>query len=434
MMGSSSGTYPWRERAPAVREQDGKHQRGRRAHAALAVGLSFVAGLALAACSSSSTPSATSTGPIKIGAVFDLTGPNSLIGQSDEKMAKLLINKQNADGGIGGRKIDLIVLDGQTQPAVGLSDVKQLVEQDHVVAMLGPDFTSTAEVIYPYLDQQKIPTVADVGGGSWNSPAPPYFFDIPETDADVAEVTLGYMHLHGIRTLSWLGTEDGFGETGLAAFQKLAPQFGVTIEPVQTMQDSATDVTPQLARLKAQGANALMIYTAGAPTVVAQQNAAQLSLTEPVFQSNGAALPQFLQAAGTSANGIYLPGGNLQVASELPASNPQKANIDAFLAMYGSANRFAGDMYDATTLLLRAIKAVGASSTQIDSYLNNQVKNYAGVTGVMSFSSTIHAGILPSSLSILKVENGTFHLAQSGSSILASLSSSCPACLKGLPR
>ncbi|MDA8264002.1 MAG: ABC transporter substrate-binding protein [Actinomycetota bacterium] len=382
----------------------------------------------------SASGAATRSSSIPIGALFDLTGPNSLIGQSDAAMAKKLIAIQNSHGGIHGRKINLIVLDSQTQPAVGYAEVKQLVEQDHIVAMLGPDFTSTAEVIYPYLDQQKVPTVADVGGGSWNNPAPPYFFDIPETDADVAEVTLGYMHLHGIKTLSWLGTEDGFGETGLAAFRQLAPKFGVKILPIQTMVDSSTDVTPQLTRLKQQHANAIMIYTAGAPTVVAQQDAAQLNIRTPLFQSNGAALPQFLQAAGHAANGVMLPGGNLQLGNSLPASNPQRPAIKRFLSLYHSANRFAGDMYDATTLLLRAMLAVGPNSQKIDAYLNHKVKNYAGVTGVMSFSPTIHAGISPTSLSILKANGGTFHLVQSGVSIFKSLSRSCAACLRGLPK
>lgn len=397
----------------------------------LATGL--LIGSLLTVYSSGTSKAAASAGPINIGAVFDLTGPNSLIGQSDSAMAKQLVNIQNAHGGIHGRKINLIALDGQSQAAVGLADVKQLVEQDHVTALLGPDFTSTALVIYRYLDQQAVPTLADVGGGSWNNPAPPYFFDIPETDADVAEVTLGYMHLHGIKTLSWLGTLDGFGQTGLATFSKLAPQFGVKILPVEEMNDSATDVTPQLTRLSEQHADAIMIYTAGAPTVVAQQDAAQLKLTVPVFQSNGAALPQFLQAAGSSANGVILPGGNLQIAKSLPRGNPQAPAIHRFIALFHSANRFAGDMYDATMLLFRALQAVGPNSRAIDSYLNHRVKNYAGVTGVMSFTPTIHAGVQPSSLSMLRAKSGTFHLVQSGSSIIKGLRH-CASCLRGLPK
>ncbi|MCL6095133.1 MAG: ABC transporter substrate-binding protein [Actinobacteria bacterium] len=397
----------------------------------------LLAGTLLVACSSSSSSSSSKAvpkGPINIGMVPDLTGPYSAIGQPDYKIAKMLVKLQNSKGGIDGRKINLIVLDGQTSAATGLADVKQLVEQDHIVALLGPDFTSTAEVVYPYLDKHHIPALADVGGGNWNNPAPPYFFAIPETQQDVAEVTFGYMYLHGIKTLSWLDVQSGFGETGLAAFQKLAPQFHIHILPVQYEATSATNVLPQLTRMKQQNANAVMLYASAATAVVNQQDAAQLGFSVPVWQSNAAALPQFAKAVGSAGNGVYMVGGNLQLANTLSPSSPQAASIHRFLSIYGSPDRFAGDMYDATNLLFDAIKAVGPNSVKIDSWLNTHVHNYPGVTGVITFTPNIHAGILPGSLSVLRLENGKFQLVQTGTSVIKAVESKCPSCLAGLPK
>ncbi|MHB8244357.1 MAG: ABC transporter substrate-binding protein [Acidimicrobiales bacterium] len=392
----------------------------------------MLAGLLLVACSSSS-PSGSSSGPIKIGIVADLTGPYSPIGQADLKMAKILVKEQNANGGINGRKIDLIALDGQTSPTTGLADVKQLIQQDHVVALLGPDFTSTAEVVFPYVDQQHIPTIGDLGGGNWNNPAPQYLFAIPETQPDVAEDTLGYMYLHGIKSLSWLNVQSGFGETGLAAFQKLAPQFHVHILPVQTEATSATNVVPQLTRMKQQNANAVMLYASAATAVVNQLNAAQVGFSVPVFQSNAAALPQFAQAAGNSANGVYMVGGNLQVPASSVHNSAQAASIKRFLSLYGSPDRFAGDMYDATMLLFDAIKAVGPNSVKIDGWLNHDVKNFPGVTGMITFTPNVHAGIMPGSLSMLRIEHGKFQLVESGTDIIKGVMAKCPSCLAGLP-
>ncbi|NNM96804.1 MAG: ABC transporter substrate-binding protein [Candidatus Dormibacteraeota bacterium] len=400
---------------------------------AIAAATSVLAATLLAACSSGSSTTAPQ-GPINIGMVPDLTGPYSAIGLPDYKMAEMLVKLQNAKGGIGGRKINLIALDGQTSAATGLANVKQLVQTDHIVALLGPDFTSTAEVVIPYLDQHHIPTLADLGGGNWTSPAPPYVFTTPESQQAVDQDALGYMYLHGIKTLSWLDVQSGFGQTGLVEFQKLAPQFGVTILPVQYETTSATDVLPQLERMKQQHADAVMLYASAATAVVNQLGAAQIGFSVPVFQSNAAALPQFAQAAGSSANGVYMVGGNLQLAGSLPSSNPQAAAIHRFLGLYGSADRFAGDMYDATTLLFDAIKAVGPNSVKIDGWLNHDVKNYPGVTGVITYTPNNHAGILPGSLSMLRITNGGFELVQTGTSINQEVMSKCGSCLNGLPK
>lgn len=401
--------------------------------AAIAAVTSVLAATLLAACSSG-TSTSSPKGPINIGMVPDLTGPYSSIGLPDYKMAKILVKRQNAKGGIDGRKINLIALDGQTSAVTGLANVKQLVETDHVVALLDPDFTSTAEVVIPYLDQHHIPTLADLGGGNWTSPAPPYVFTTPESQQAVDQDALGYMYLHGIKTLSWLDVQSGFGQTGFAEFQKLAPQFGVRILPVEYETTGATDVLPQLERMKQQQADAVMLYASAATAVVNQLGAAQIGFSVPVFQSNAAALPQFVQAAGSSATGVYMVGGNLQLAGSLSSNSAQAAAIHRFLSLYGSPDRFAGDMYDATTLLFDAMQAVGPNSVKIDAWLNHDVKNYPGVTGIITFTPNNHAGILPGSLSMLRIENGTFKLLQTGVSINKEVMSKCRSCLVGLPK
>ncbi|MFV2040126.1 MAG: ABC transporter substrate-binding protein, partial [Acidimicrobiales bacterium] len=77
-------------------------------------------------------------GPIKIGVIADLTGPFTTYGTSLSNSAQLAVDEINASGGIGGRNIELIVEDIQTDVSVTVDKARKLVESDNVDMVLGP--------------------------------------------------------------------------------------------------------------------------------------------------------------------------------------------------------------------------------------------------------------------------------------------------------
>jgi len=394
----------------------------RRWPAAVLVPLLTVAllGAAFSSTKSSAAPSSSSTkGPIVIGMPVALSGGEASIGEADEKLAQEYVTKINASGGIHGRSIKLDILDTKTSPTTGVLDVRQLITDDHVTALLGITSTTLGEDILPIVKQYKVPTLADIGGGSFNHPGPPYFFKIPETPTNVAKLMLGYMKQQGITKIAWLGIDNGFGELGLPVFKKIAAANGQTLLDTLMYPATATNLTSYLERVKGlPGEQALLVYGIPPTAFIIQSELAGAGITVPVFQGNGVALGAFPKAVGPAANGVTVVGGNVNVYQDLPTTNPQYTVLHNFISLYGSTNRFAGDMYDCITLLVDAMKAVGTSGPAIEHYLDHNVTNVPGVTGIFSFSPQIHAGVLPSSLSVLKVENGTFHLVETGSQVL----------------
>jgi len=376
-------------------------------------------GLAVATPSGAAGKKHVDTSPITIGVPVALSGSEASIGEADAKLASLYIGKINAAGGIHGRKIHLVVLDTKTSPTTGVLDVRQLITQDHVSALLGITSTTLGEDILPIVKQYKVPTLADIGGGSFNNPGPPYFFKIPETPSDVAKLTLGYMKQHGITKIAWLGVDNGFGQEGLPVFQSVAKANHQQLLDTIMYPPTATNLTTYLERVKGlSGEQALLVYGIPPTAFIVQSEVAAAGITVPVFQGNGVALGAFPKAVGAAVNGVTVIGGNVNVYQEIPKSNPQYGPLHAFIKLYGSTNRFAGDMYDCISLLVRAMRAVGTSGPKINAYLNTHVKNVPGVTGVFSFSPKIHAGVLASSLSVMKIEAGNFHLLETGSQVL----------------
>ena len=75
---------------------------------------------------------------IKVGAIFAVTGGAANLGGPETKTAEMFVAKINKEGGVNGRKIELIVKDSGSKPENAISLAKQLIEEDKVLAIIGP--------------------------------------------------------------------------------------------------------------------------------------------------------------------------------------------------------------------------------------------------------------------------------------------------------
>src|SRR5688572_16088773 len=99
----------------------------RRMVLATAAGLSTLSALSLA--------SAQGTGPIKVGVLIALSGPAAAYGAEERRAIEAVTNRVNAEGGIKGRKIELIVRDTKTNPTEAARLANQVIADDKVIAI-----------------------------------------------------------------------------------------------------------------------------------------------------------------------------------------------------------------------------------------------------------------------------------------------------------
>jgi branched-chain amino acid transport system substrate-binding protein len=85
--------------------------------------------------------------PIKVGLVMDLTGPLSFLGIANANVAKMVIDDINAQGGLLGRRVDLLVEDSATTDSAAEAKAAKLVEQDNVDLIVGGIYSSTRQAI-----------------------------------------------------------------------------------------------------------------------------------------------------------------------------------------------------------------------------------------------------------------------------------------------
>jgi len=97
--------------------------------------------------------------PVKIGALFSVTGPASPLGEPERNTAEMMVAEINKAGGINGRQLELIVYDTQGDATKAVQAVNKLIKDDKVVAIIGPSTTGDSMAIIPVVEKAAIPLI-----------------------------------------------------------------------------------------------------------------------------------------------------------------------------------------------------------------------------------------------------------------------------------
>lgn len=351
---------------------------------------------------------------LKIGAIFAVTGGASFLGAPEANTAKMLVDKINADGGIDGRQIELIIKDSAANPEKAISFAKQLIEEDQVLAIIGPSTSGETMQIKELCNEAKVPLVSAAAAEAIVEPVAPYVFKTPQKDSYVVRWIYQTMNERGISKIGVVAANSGFGNAGRGQLEKYAPEFGIEILISESYDRAATDLTALLNKVKAQNVEAVVNWSIVPAQSIIAKNMKQLGMSASLFQSHGFGNIRYVEAAGEAANGIIFPCGRLLVADSLPNSDPQKALLTQYANDYESmfnedASTFGGHAYDALMIVVEAIKAGGADRDAIRNEIE-KISSFPGTGGVFNFTAADHNGLGMDSIVMLTVENGEFAL------------------------
>ena len=352
---------------------------------------------------------------IKIGAIFAVTGGASFLGAPEAKTAEMVVEELNTNGGVNGKQIELIIKDSSANPEKAISFAKQLIEEDQVVAIIGPSTSGETMQIKDLCESYKVPLVAAAAAEAIVDPVASYVFKTPQKDSYVAKWIFSTMQSMGIKRICVVAANSGFGNAGKGQLEKYAPEFGIEVAIAETYDRAATDLTALLTKLKAQNVDAVVNWSIVPAQSIVPKNMKQLGMDILLFQSHGFGNIKYVEAAGEAAEGIIFPAGRLLVADKLPDSNPQKKTLVAYKTAYESkygeaASTFGGHAYDALMLVVEAMKKANSTDrTEIRNALES-IKGFPGTGGIFSFSASDHNGLGMDSLEMLTVRDGQFDL------------------------
>ncbi len=237
----------------------------------MALVAAVAAGTVLAACSSS-TASSTGTGippgPIKLGALLTLSGPDAPIGMAQQALNQVLVSNLNATGGIDGHIVDLITLDDEGNPASAVSQAQVLVV-DHVAGVIYAGTAATVNQTVPVFMKHHIPVVMVDPSDQWaDGTKYPYFFDNYPLDKPTMSYMVSFAKAKGITELGVIGDGSSDYQQLDADLVPAAKAQGLPIVSSVTYSPTAASVVTQVLELKDAGANGIaLLADAGLGTV-----------------------------------------------------------------------------------------------------------------------------------------------------------------------
>lgn len=375
---------------------------------------SILAGLMLSAVFGS----ANAQEMIKIGGLLETSGPVASLGQPGLEGAMLAVDQINAKGGIGGKKIEFININTESDNTKAVTAAKRLVEQSDVVALVGPMNSGSSYAIIDTVQRAAIPMISNGGSRGIVLPAAEkkWIFLSPLTDVLVQSVMMADMKKRGISKIALLHADSPFGTSGRDQLEKNAASFGITLVTQQSYTNDDKDMTPQLTKIRGAGVEAVVLWATGPGQAIAVKNYRQLDLTQPLYLSHAANDFNFLRLAGGSADDVLIPSSKIYVTSVLGAADPQKPLLEQFVRDYQDKYSkppatFAGNAYDAMMMIAEGIRKVGTDRAKLRDAIEG-AKNHVGVTAVYSYAPDDHFGAKADSVVLLTVKGGKFTLAQ----------------------
>lgn len=351
---------------------------------------------------------------IKIGAIFAETGGASFLGAPEAKTARMLVERINANGGINGLPVKLIIKDSAASPEKAISFAKQLIEEDRVLAIIGPSTSGETMQIKELCEKSQTVLVSCAAAEAIVNPVARYVFKTPQKDSYVVRWIYRVMNTMNIKNIAVVAANTGFGNAGKGQLEKYAAEHGINIVISESYDKGATDLTSVLTKVKGKNVDAIVNWSIVPAQAIIPKNMKQLDMDIPLFQSHGFGNIKYVEAAGQAADGIIFPSGRLLVADQLSDNHPQKKVLLDYKNTYEStydeeASTFGGHAYDALMIVVNAVEKAGPDKEKIRNEIE-KMKDFPGTGGIFNFSASDHNGLGMNSIEILTVKNGKFEL------------------------
>lgn len=356
---------------------------------------------------------------VKIGVLTSSTGPISLVGIPQKNTIPLLPTK------VGNLSVEYISLDDGSDPTRSVTEIKKLISEYNVDAIIGPSGSPNAMGVIPFVAEAGVPMLAPVGTAAVILPMTEqkkWVFKTTQNDDLIAKALVEQMVKSKIKTVGFIAINDPYGENWSKVFAEQAAKNNIKIIANERYQRTDTSVTAQTLKILAANPDAVLVAAPGGATVLPQTSLFDQGYKGKMYQTHGAALPAFLQLGKKKVEGTILAASLMLVLPEIPDSNPSKKvaqeYVTAYTKLYGSAPAtFGANVYDAGLLLQRAIptaaKKAAPGTKEFRAALRDALegtKDLVATQGVYNMTATDHSGFDERGRELIQVKDGNWTL------------------------
>lgn len=357
---------------------------GRRSRSGL-FGPLLVLALLLSGCGDGAGTEAEDGEPIRIGALTSLTGNFTPWGVQVRDGMQLAVNEINEDGGVDGRRLELVVTDDQSNPEEGVSAIERLIERDGVVAVGGIISSDVGLATARVAEESEVPLfLVKAGAGDILSPASRYTFRTCLPSAPmVAGPVLEYVQSEGLTRVGAIVADYAWGQAIKAALEEtFAAASGIRLQ-VEVAPVGETDFTTYLRSLERLDPEMIVAtgHPPGSGPITVQS--ADLGFDVPI---TGAYTPRSLivSAAKDAAIGRYADFG----CADLQSTEYQEL-ARRFLEFSEDNTFFEDDAlagYGIVTMVAEAVREVGDDPVAVAEYLHDNTFDVPGYSFEMRWT------------------------------------------------
>ena len=356
---------------------------------------------------------------LKIGVITSATGPTAAVGIPQKNSAALLPKK------IGGLDVDYTVYDDASDSTQTVTLLKKLLVEQKVDAVIGPSGSPNAMAALQFISEAKTPMLAPVGTTAVVIPMneqKKWVFKTTQNDSLICEALVAHMVRKGVKTVGFIGFGDAYGESWYGVFVPMIEKAGIKLIANERFQRTDQSVIGQATKIAAANPDAVLIGAAGGPTVLPHTTLVERGYKGQIYQTHGAATPDFVRLGGKAVDGTVMAASLLLVLDQVPASNPARKvaleYIDAYEKMYGTKPAtFGANVYDAGLLLTHAVpeaaKRAKPGTPEFRIALRDALeatKELVGTQGVYNMTPQDHAGFDKRGRELMMLKNGVWQL------------------------
>jgi len=363
--------------------------------------LAFVS--ALSGCSSGGASQETSIKEIKIGVFGPLTGTMAIGGTHQKDGVQFAIDKINEAGGVLGCKLVPIFEDteGNAQNAVNI--MNKFLYKDEVVATIGSNNSPEVLAVLDMISKAQTPHIVPSGvAGAITKSGNEWVFRITATDVVYSKKLVDFaVNELKAKKVAIIHDTNDYGQGGMTMVTENLKAVGLEPIVVEGYTTGTKDFSPSLLKIKAAGADAIIIwgnYTEGAQLV---RQIRELDIPGEVLLSTGITIGNFFELAGDAADNLY-------GVSSGYSPERQDAVAQNFVKEFNDKAGYIPDVnvalaYDAINVLAKAINDAGkVDKTAVRDALR-KIQNFESISGQISFRENGEGGT--NSL-IFKIEKG----------------------------
>ncbi len=356
---------------------------------------------------------------VKVGVITSSTGPIALVGLPQKNSVPLLPTQA------GDQQVKYIALDDGSDPTATVKALKKLISEENVDAIIGPSGSPNAMGVIQFAAEAGVPLLAPVGTAAVVLPMneqKKWVFKTTQNDDLIAKALVDDMVARGVKTLGFVGTADPYGENWSKVMGAMAAEHGIKIVANERFQRQDTSVTGQSLKVLAARPDAVLVAAPGSSAVMPQTTLFDQGYRGQMYQTHGAALPDFLKLGGKKVEGTILAASLMLVLDEVPDSHPSKKVAADYIAAYEKLNgskpaTFGANTFDAGLLLQNAIPVAAAKAApgtpEFRAALRDaleQSHELAATQGVYNMTPEDHSGFDERGRELIQVKNGNWTL------------------------